>query len=137
MDSLVTLKKVKILRMELKKCTQVKNIWKVLNDGRVVYLNGEKIKDVTTHPAYRNSARSYARMYDALHDPATRDILTTTTEYGDKTHKFFKTPTSAQDLLEARDAIAEWARLSYGFMGRTPDYKASFIGTSKCFCTLL
>ncbi|MDR7077316.1 4-hydroxyphenylacetate 3-monooxygenase [Neobacillus niacini] len=99
-----------------------------LNDGRVVYLNGEKIKDVTTHPAYRNSARSYARMYDALHDPATRDILTTTTEFGDRTHKFFKTPTSSQDLLEARDAIAEWAKLSYGFMGRTPDYKASFIG---------
>ena len=40
-----------------------------LNDGRVVYLNGEKIDDVTKHPAYRNSAQSYARMYDALHDP--------------------------------------------------------------------
>ena len=37
-----------------------------LNDGRVVFLNGEKIEDVTQHPAYRNSARSYARMYDAL-----------------------------------------------------------------------
>ena len=49
---------------------------------RVVYLNGEKIDDVTTHPAYRNSARSYARMYDALHDPATRDILTAENEFG-------------------------------------------------------
>ena len=104
-----------------------------LNDGRVVYLNGERIEDVTTHPAYRNSARSYARMYDALHDPATRDILTTTNEYGDRTHKFFKTPTSAEDLLGARDAIAEWAKLSYGFMGRTPDYKASFIGHLNAF----
>ncbi|MEH7073614.1 4-hydroxyphenylacetate 3-hydroxylase family protein [Neobacillus drentensis] len=99
-----------------------------LNDGRVVYLNGERIKDVTTHPAYRNSARSYARMYDALHDPATRDILTAENEYGDRTHKFFITPKSSQDLLEARNAIAEWSKLNYGFMGRTPDYKASFIG---------
>lgn len=104
-----------------------------LRDGRVVYLNGEKIEDVTTHPAYRNSARSYARMYDALHDPETSKILTTTNEFGDKTHKFFKTPTSPQDLLEARDAIAEWAKLSYGFMGRTPDYKASFIGHLNAF----
>ncbi|MFJ5760190.1 4-hydroxyphenylacetate 3-hydroxylase family protein [Neobacillus sp. NPDC093182] len=104
-----------------------------LNDGRAVYLNGEKIKDVTTHPAYRNAARSYARMYDALHDPATRDILTTTSEFGDRTHKYFKTPTSAQDLLEARDAIAHWAKLSYGFMGRTPDYKASFTGHLNAF----
>lgn len=99
-----------------------------LRDGRVVYLNGEKIDDVTTHPAYRNAARSYARMYDALHHPETRDILTTTTEFGDRTHKFFKTSSSADDLLGARDAIVEWAKLSYGFMGRTPDYKASFIG---------
>ncbi|SDH69476.1 4-hydroxyphenylacetate 3-monooxygenase [Alteribacillus persepolensis] len=99
-----------------------------LNDGRVVYLNGEKIDDVTKHPAYRNSARSYARMYDALHEPETRDILTATNEYGDRTHKFFITPKSSEDLLGARNAIAEWSKLSFGFMGRTPDYKASFIG---------
>ncbi|WP_078429330.1 4-hydroxyphenylacetate 3-hydroxylase family protein [Alkalihalobacterium alkalinitrilicum] len=99
-----------------------------LNDGRVVYLNGEKIDDVTKHPAYRNSARSYARMYDALHDPATRDILTGINEYGDRTHKFFITPKNSEDLLGARDAIAEWSKLSCGYMGRTPDYKASFIG---------
>ena len=99
-----------------------------LRDGREVYLNGEKIKDVTTHPAYQNSARSYARMYDALHDKELSKKLTTETEYGDRTHKFFKTPKSAQDLLESRDAIAEWSKLNYGFMGRTPDYKASFTG---------
>ncbi|WP_416825611.1 4-hydroxyphenylacetate 3-hydroxylase family protein [Ectobacillus polymachus] len=97
-----------------------------LQDGREVYLNGEKIKDVTTHPAYRNSARSYARMYDALHDEEFSKTLITETEYGDKTHKFFKTPKTAQDLVESRDAIAGWAKLNYGFMGRTPDYKASF-----------
>ncbi len=97
-----------------------------LRDGRTVYLNGEKIDDVTTHPAYRNAARSYARMYDALHDKELSKVLTTETEYGDKTHKFFKTPRSAEDLLGAREAIAQWSKLSYGFMGRTPDYKASF-----------
>ena len=99
-----------------------------LKDGREVYLNGEKINDVTKHPAYRNSARSIARMYDALHDPEMGKVLTAETEYGDRTHKFFRTPNSARDLLESRDAIAQWAKLSYGFMGRTPDYKASFTG---------
>ncbi|WP_138419594.1 4-hydroxyphenylacetate 3-hydroxylase family protein [Aquibacillus sediminis] len=97
-----------------------------LRDGRVVYLNGEKIDDVTEHPAYRNAARSYARMYDALHDKETSKILTTETKYGDRTHKFFKTPKTSKDLIESRDAIAEWSKLNYGFMGRTPDYKASF-----------
>ncbi|WP_243290932.1 4-hydroxyphenylacetate 3-hydroxylase family protein [Bacillus sp. FJAT-47783] len=106
-----------------------------LKDGRAVYLNGEKIADVTEHPAYQNSARSIARMYDALHDPEMGKILTTETEYGDQTHKFFKTPKSAQDLLESRDAIAQWARLSYGFMGRTPDYKASFTAHLDAYST--
>ncbi|HEX6595230.1 MAG TPA: 4-hydroxyphenylacetate 3-hydroxylase N-terminal domain-containing protein [Bacillota bacterium] len=97
-----------------------------LRDGRVVYLDGEKVDDVTTHPAYKNAARSYARMYDALHDPEKSKVLTTKTEEGFTTHKYFKAPTSKEELLEARDAIAEWSKLSYGFMGRTPDYKASF-----------
>ncbi len=48
-----------------------------LRDGREVYLNGEKIDDVTAHPAYRNAARSIAQLYDAMHDPATKDIITT------------------------------------------------------------
>jgi aromatic ring hydroxylase len=34
---------------------------------------------------------------------------------------------SSQELLAARDAIEAWARLSYGFMGRSPDYKAAFM----------
>jgi 4-hydroxyphenylacetate 3-monooxygenase len=104
-----------------------------LRDQRVVYLNGEKIDDVTAHPAYENAARSIARMYDALHDEEMGKILTTDTEEGYKTHKFFKESKNAEELLEARDAIAQWAKLSYGFMGRTPDYKASFTGHLNAF----
>src|SRR5919198_6102273 len=36
---------------------------------------------------------------------------------------------SPEDLVHDRDAIAEWARITYGWMGRSPDYKASFLGT--------
>ena len=36
-----------------------------LDDGREVYIFGERVKNVTTHPAFRNSARMTARMYDA------------------------------------------------------------------------
>lgn len=101
-----------------------------LKDGREVYLDGEKIDDVTTHPAYRNAARSIAQLYDALHDSETKDILTTKSDVGDfRTHKFFKASRSAEELLEARDAMAEWTKFSYGFMGRTPDYKAAFLGS--------
>ncbi|MEE9277373.1 MAG: 4-hydroxyphenylacetate 3-hydroxylase N-terminal domain-containing protein, partial [Dehalococcoidia bacterium] len=100
-----------------------------LRDARQVYIDGERVDDVTTHPAFRNSVRSIARLYDALHDPATRDVLTAVDAFGFRTHKFFKPSKSAQELLQARDAIAAWARLSYGFMGRTPDYKAAFMAS--------
>ncbi|HEY9182603.1 MAG TPA: 4-hydroxyphenylacetate 3-hydroxylase N-terminal domain-containing protein [Gammaproteobacteria bacterium] len=98
-----------------------------LRDGREVYLYGERIRDVTAHPAFRNSARSIARLYDALHDPAARDTLTTVDRLGIRTHRFFAPSWSAAELLAARDAIAQWSRLTYGFMGRTPDYKAAFM----------
>lgn len=102
-----------------------------LKDGREIWLHGKKIKDVTTHPAFRNSARSIARLYDALHDPETKDILTRPTDTGNGgyTQRFFQPDTSPEDLFKTRDAIAAWSRLTYGQMGRSPDYKASFLAT--------
>lgn len=100
-----------------------------LRDGREVYIYGERVKDVTTHPAFRNAARSIARLYDALHDPKTRDLMTRVDRHGIRTHKFFTASYTPQELREAREAIAAWARLTYGFMGCTPDYKAAFMAT--------
>jgi 4-hydroxyphenylacetate 3-monooxygenase len=100
-----------------------------LQDAREVYIYGERVPDVTTHPAFRNSCRSIARLYDALHDPKYKEVLTTSDPLGHRTHKFFKPSTTAQELLEAREALITWARLSYGFMGRTPDYKAAFMAS--------
>jgi 4-hydroxyphenylacetate 3-monooxygenase len=100
-----------------------------LRDAREVYIYGERVADVTQHPAFRNAVRSITRLYDTLHDPAQRELLTTVDDYGIRTHKFFAPSKSAGELLAARDAIAAWARLSYGFLGRTPDYKAAFMAS--------
>jgi 4-hydroxyphenylacetate 3-monooxygenase len=53
-----------------------------LRDGREVWLYGERVADVTTHPAFRNPVRMTARLYDSLHDPAKKDLLTTATDTG-------------------------------------------------------
>lgn len=102
-----------------------------LRDDREIYIYGDQVKDVTTHPAFRNPVAMTARMYDALHDPDTRDVLTAPTDTGGDgyTHRFFTTPYSVDDLVAAQKAIAAWARTGYGWMGRSPDYKASFLGT--------
>ncbi len=101
-----------------------------LKDGRTVWFNGEIVKDVTTHPAYRNSIRSIAALYDSMHDPSSgMKVVPTDTGSGGVTHPFFRATRSSQDLIDSRDAIAHWARMTYGWMGRTPDYKASFLST--------
>jgi 4-hydroxyphenylacetate 3-monooxygenase len=71
-----------------------------------------------------------ARFYDALPDER-KSVLCTPTDTGSGgyTHKFFQAPHTAEDMVGARDAIAERARVSYGWMGRSPDYKAAFLAT--------
>lgn len=101
---------------------------KSLQDGREIYIYGERVKDVTTHPAFRNAAGSVATLYDALHAPETHDSLCwqTDTGNGGYTHRTFRFARSAEEIRLQRDAIADWSRLTYGWMGRTPDYKAAF-----------
>ncbi|NUT43149.1 MAG: Pyoverdin chromophore biosynthetic protein pvcC [Thermoactinospora sp.] len=102
-----------------------------LRDDREIYLYGDRIKDVTEHPAFHNPVRMTARLYDALHADDTRDLLTCPLDSGGDgyTHRFFTTPRTVDDLVADQRAIATWARMSYGWMGRSPDYKASFLGT--------
>src|SRR5438094_10225256 len=84
-----------------------------VRDGREIWIYGERVKDVTPHPAFRNTVRMIARLYDALHDPARKYVLTTRTDTasGGYTHRFYKGPRNAEALVAARDAIAGWARV--------------------------
>lgn len=102
-----------------------------LKGEREVYIYGERIEDVTKHPAYRNSAASIARQYKSLHDPAKASVLLAETDTGSggSTHPFFKVPRSREDLVASRDAIYSWQQDVCGWMGRTPDYKASLLVT--------
>ena len=72
-----------------------------LQDAREIYIYGERVRDVTQHPGFRNACRSIARLYDALHDPKYRDTLTGPDRVGTRTHKFFKQSYSEQEFREA------------------------------------
>jgi aromatic ring hydroxylase len=102
-----------------------------LDDGREVWIYGERVKNIADHPAFRNSARMVARLYDALHRDHADDkhVLSQPTEWGGFTHRYFVAPRSADDLVAAREAIAAWARITWGWLGRSPDYKAAFLAT--------
>ena len=79
-----------------------------LRDGREVYIYGELVRDVTSHPAFRNAAASVAKLYDAMHAPETKGVLTAPTDTGSGgyTHKFFKAARSRGEVIAQRDAIA-------------------------------
>ncbi|MCK9551849.1 4-hydroxyphenylacetate 3-hydroxylase N-terminal domain-containing protein [Aquamicrobium sp.] len=100
-----------------------------LRDGREVYMNGERVADIPSHPAFRNSVRSIARLYDAMHAESTKDLLTRPIEGGGYTFRYFLPSASKEELIASQQAIATWSRLNYGWMGRTPDFKAGWTNT--------
>jgi 4-hydroxyphenylacetate 3-monooxygenase len=47
-----------------------------LRDGREVYIDGERVADVTAHPAFRNATRAAAALYDYQAQPENLERLT-------------------------------------------------------------
>jgi 4-hydroxyphenylacetate 3-monooxygenase len=47
-----------------------------IRDGREVFINGERVADVTVHPMFRPLVDIRARFYDMQHEPATAGIMT-------------------------------------------------------------
>jgi 4-hydroxyphenylacetate 3-monooxygenase len=88
-----------------------------------VYLRGERVKDVTTHPATRNGAHTIARLLDMQHDQELRDEMTyPSPTTGDRVGLSFIMPHKLQDLEQRRVMMTHWARATCGMMGRTPDF---------------
>lgn len=65
-----------------------------IDDGREIYIYGERVDKVIEHPAFRNTARMVARLYDAMHDPEHAKTLMTPTDTGSggMTQAYFKAP---------------------------------------------
>jgi 4-hydroxyphenylacetate 3-monooxygenase len=97
-----------------------------LRDGRIIYIGGERVDDVTTHPAFRNAARTVAAIYDLKADPANRDTLTYDVD-GDRCSLYFLQARNRDDLRRRMHAHKIIADSTYGLLGRSPDHVASFV----------
>ncbi|MGP4063207.1 4-hydroxyphenylacetate 3-monooxygenase, oxygenase component [Halobacillus sp. H74] len=86
-----------------------------------VYIAGERVEDPTTHPAFKNVIQSMAKLYDKQYEKPDK-MLYTSKKTGDQVGMTFYQPETVEDLIKRREAIQEWARLSGGMMGRSPDY---------------
>jgi 4-hydroxyphenylacetate 3-monooxygenase len=103
-----------------------------------VWIRGEKVADVTTHPAFQNGVRSLASLYDLQTDPATKDVMTfESPSSGDPVGLSFIVPKTIDDLVKRRKMMTNWAWESCGMMARTPDFLNSAVsgwaGSSEYF----
>ena len=49
-----------------------------IRGNREIYINGERVKDVTTHPQFKPLVDLRARLYDLQFEESSKDILTYT-----------------------------------------------------------
>ena len=100
----------------------------IAGDGRRVFVDGEEVKDVTTHPAFAETARTMASLFDISSDPANAELMTyASPTTGAPVNRIWQLPDSIDGLRQRRGAIQRWAEESFGFMGRTPDHVAGFL----------
>lgn len=77
-----------------------------IRDGREVWLNGERVTDVPTHPHFKPLVDVRARMYDMQHEAATKELLSyTDPATGERNTTFYKTPHTQQDWWDKFAAV--------------------------------
>jgi 4-hydroxyphenylacetate 3-monooxygenase len=97
------------------------------DDGRQVIYDGEVVKNVTTHPAFRGAAQSIARLWDIAANPENRALMTySSPKTGKPVLRCYHVPESPADLVHRRRMLQRWTEETFGLMGRTPDHVAGF-----------
>src|SRR5216684_2052615 len=93
-----------------------------LRDDREIWIDGERVRDVTRDPRFRGAAESVAELYDLQHDPALQDKLTYVSPDGERYSLSFIEPNSESDLVKRREMVKIWMNWTCGMMGRSPDF---------------
>jgi len=99
----------------------------IKDDGRRVFLDGEIVRDVTTHKAFQGAAKSIARLYDIAAEPENREVMTFETSSGTRALRCYQIAHTLEELGERRRMSERWAASTGGMMGRSPDHVASFL----------
>jgi 4-hydroxyphenylacetate 3-monooxygenase len=89
-----------------------------LRDDRQLFIDGERVADVTTDPRFAAAAESLAELYDMQHDAALVDRMTfVSPKNGVRVGLSFIEPRSVDDLIRRRDMVKIWADATCGMFG--------------------
>jgi 4-hydroxyphenylacetate 3-monooxygenase len=93
-----------------------------LRDGRVVYVDGEQVDDVTQVPSLGPGIDLIAEMFDAQFEPETEDATTYfDQELQTRVSRSWQAPTTLEELRGRRQMIEYTAFKTVGTFGRPPD----------------
>jgi len=105
-----------------------KELLESLRDGRALFIDGERVKDVTSDPRFAEAARSLAALYDMQHDPALAEQMTfRSPTSGERVGLSFVEPRWVDELIRRRDMVKIWMDASCGMFGRSPDFMNIFV----------
>jgi 4-hydroxyphenylacetate 3-monooxygenase len=94
-----------------------------LRDDREVWLDGERVADVTRDPRLARGVRSIAALYDLQLEPRRLDDMTyVSPTSGERVGLSHIQPRSIEDLVRRRNMIKIWSEWSAGMLGRSPDF---------------
>jgi len=91
-----------------------------LDDGREVWMNGQKVNDVCNHPQLKPVIDVRARIYDMQHEPSTKD-QTTYQEDGERFAIGLRLPYQRKDWEDKRKAVDLVMRDIGGIVTRVGD----------------
>ena len=94
---------------------------KGLQDSREIWLENERVTDVTAHPSLAGAANALARLCDLQHHESDV-LLAPDPETGEQINVSHVIPRSREDLERRHAALERTSEYSVGLMGRTPDY---------------
>lgn len=102
-----------------------------------IWIEGEKVDgNVSEHPAFKGVIHNQARLFDfQIENEELMTFLSPKT--GERVGTSFLIPKSKEDLEKRRLMIQEWAKLSGGMLGRSPDYINTVLMTFTTAAELL
>src|SRR4051794_27005930 len=94
-----------------------------LHDDRDVWIDGERVADVTRDSRLGRGVHSIAALYDLQLDPRRIDQMTyVSPTSGDRVGLSHIEPRSIDDLVRRRTMVRGWSEWSAGMLGRSPDF---------------
>ena len=108
-----------------------------LRDGREVYMYGERVKDVTIHPALKVCVETMAVDYECAELPQFKDLANVyDPELKQEVSRYYYIPKTGEDLVKATELIIATSTYADGYIPLAKDIGADAINAIQIFANI-